>query len=146
MNKKEKNKPNLRVFFSYASADKAYALRLRSLLSQRLNLRIFTTETLSAGEDWESKLKSEISECDIFVVLLSPYSLKSKWVLHELGAAWGLEKPIISVVTDPEVFTKIPVALTKARLVDIKDLENPEVINQILERYEKEIATAHNNA
>lgn len=63
-----------------------------------------------------------------------------------IGAAWGLEKPIISVVTDPEVFTKIPVALTKARLVDIKDLENPEVINQILERYEKEIATAHNNA
>jgi hypothetical protein len=69
-------------------------------------------------------------------VLLSPQALESKWVLHELGAAWGLKKPIVSVVTHPEVAAKIPVALSEVQLVDIKDLETPEAINQILERYE----------
>jgi hypothetical protein len=144
MSKKEKGKPTLRVFFSYAAADRAYAAKLRSLLSQRPNLRIFTTDILSAGENWESRLKSELSECDIFVVLLSPHSLESKWVLHELGAAWGLQKPIIPVVTDPEVFAKLPVALSEVQLVDIKNLDSPEAVNQIFERYEEEIATAHN--
>lgn len=144
MTKEDKRKPRLRVFFSYTAADKAHALKLRSLLSQRSNLRVFTTDLLSAGENWEPRLRNEISECDIFVVLLSPSALESSWVLHELGAAWGLKKPIIPIVTHPEVFAKIPVALSNIQLIDIEDLENPEAINQIIERYEEEIMASHN--
>jgi len=144
--KKEKGKPALRIFLSHDAADSAYARKLsRSLLSQRPNLRIFTPETLSAGEDWQSKLKDELFQCDIFMVLLSPNSVYSPWVLKELGAAWGLEKPIIPVVTHPEMLARIPVKLGKVQLVDIKDLENPEAINQILERYEEEVATLHDS-
>ena len=97
-NRKEKGKSASRIFLSYVRADRTYALKLRSLLSQRPNLSIFTTETLSAGEDWESKLKDELSQSDIFIVLLSSNSVDSKWVLHELGAAWALNKPIIPVI------------------------------------------------
>lgn len=136
-NRKEKGKSASRIFLSYVRADRTYALKLRSLLSQRPNLSIFTTETLSAGEDWESKLKDELSRSDIFIVLLSSNSVDSKWVLHELGAAWALNKPIIPVVINPEVFSKIPVTLRETQLVEIKDLETPEVIDQILEGYEK---------
>ena len=77
-------KAQVRIFLSYATADKEYAHRLRSLLSKRPNLRVFTTETLSAGEDWESKLKDELSQSDVFIVVLSSNSVDSKWVLHEL--------------------------------------------------------------
>jgi len=137
--RKRKGKPASRIFLSYVGADRAYARKLRSLLSQRPNLRIFTTETLSAGEDWESKLKDELSQSDIFIVLLSSNSIDSKWVLHELGAAWALNKPIIPVAIHPEVFSRIPVALRELQLVEIKDLENPEVIDRILEGYEKAV-------
>jgi hypothetical protein len=143
--KKEKDKPILRIFLSHTPADNAHARKLRNLLSHRLNLRVFTTGTLSAGEDWRSKLKDELFQCDIFMVLLSPNSVESPWVLQELGAAWGLNKPIIPVITNPEVLTKIPVALSKVQSVDINNIENPEAINQILERYEEEVATSHNN-
>ena len=136
MTQKEKGKPTLRVFFSYAMEDRAYGLKVRRLLSQRLNLRVFTADTLSAGEDWESKLRNELTQCDIFVVLLSPNAIASSWVLHELGAAWALEKPIISVVTHPEMSDQIPAVLTEAEFVDIKDIEHPEVINRIFELYE----------
>ena len=144
--KREKRKSALRIFLSHTAADSAYARRLsRSLLSQRPNLRIFNTEMLSAGEDWQSKLRDELSQCDIFIVLLSPNSVYSPWVLKELGAAWGLEKPIIPVVTDPELLSRVPVSLDKARLVDVKDVDNPEVTNQILEYYEKEVDSSRNN-
>jgi hypothetical protein len=136
--RKEKDKQDLRIFLSYATADREYARRLRSLLSKRSNLRIFTTETLSAGEDWESRLKDELSQSDIFVVLLSLNSVDSEWVLHELGAAWALDKPIISVVTHPEVSSKIPMDLREVQSVEVEYLEShPEVIKQIFERYEE---------
>jgi nucleoside 2-deoxyribosyltransferase len=141
---KERGKQVLRIFLSYTAVDRMYANKLRSLLSQRPNLRIFTTETLSAGEDWESKLKDELSQCDIFIVLLSSNSVDSEWVLHELGAAWALNKPIIPIVTHPEVFSKIPLTLRGIKFAEIKDLEKPEVISQILEHYE-EVATSHNS-
>lgn len=137
MSRKGKSKPISRIFLSYVGADRAYARKLRDLLSQRPNLRIFTTETLSAGEDWESKLKDELAQSDIFMVLLSSDSVDSKWVLHELGAAWALDKPIIPVVINPEAFSKIPVTLHELQSVEIKDLETPGVIEQILEGYEK---------
>ena|GEM_PF-979024 len=140
--KKGKGKQDLRVFLSYATADREYGRRLRGLLSKRSNLRIFTTETLSAGEDWESKLRDELSQSDIFVVLLSLNSVDSGWVLHELGAAWALDKPIIPVVTNSEVFSKIPMDLRKAQLIEVECLEShPQVIKQILERYEEAAAS-----
>ena len=135
--KREKVKQDLRIFLSYATADREYARRLRSLLSRRPNLRIFTTETLSAGEDWESRLKDELSQSDIFVVLLSLNSVDSKWVLHELGAAWALDKPIISVVTHPGVVSKIPMDLREVQSVEVEYLEShPEIMRQIFKRYD----------
>jgi len=99
---------------------------------------------LSAGEDWESRLRDELSQCDIFVALLSPDSVHSEWVLQELGAVWALNKPIIPVVTHLELFSEIPLELRGVQSVEIKDLESPEIINQILEHYREEIAS-HSN-
>ena len=135
VNQKEEGKKT-RIFLSYAISDAIYAHKLLRLLFQRSNLRVFTTEMLSAGENWESKLKEEISQCDIFMMLLSPNSVDSNWVLHELGAAWALNKSIIPVVIHPETVPKIPVQLRKSQLVVFDDFKNPETINKILNSYE----------
>jgi len=126
------NRP-IRIFLSYASADRSYASRVQTILSKRPNVRIFTTETLSAGEDWQLKLKNELSNSDIFIVILSPNSVASKWVLHELGAAWGTDKIIIPIVTNPDIVNKLPVSL-KAYL-NINDLEQPETVDKIFDHY-----------
>ena len=136
---KEKSKQVLRIFLSYDAADKMYARKLRKLLSQRPDLRIFTTDTLSAGEDWQSKLRDELSQSDIFVVLLSTSSIDSAWMLQELGAAWALNKPIVPIAT--EKFSEFPyfhlIALNKIHFIEIKELEKSGVIDQILDPYEK---------
>ncbi len=134
-------KQELRVFLSYAATDAVCAHKLRRLLSQRPNLRIFTTEMLSAGEDWETKLREELSRCDVFVVLLSLKSVASEWILHELGAAWALNKPIIPIAINSEVFSKIPITLHGVQFVEIEDIEKPEVINQILDSYAEMITS-----
>ena len=141
-----KGEPTLRVFLSYEQSDRPYADRLRHLLSQAQGIghRIFTTDSLSAGEDWSNKLREEIAGSDVFLVLLSPSSARSKWVLQELGAAWALNKPIIPVLTHPELSVKPPVELSDARIVSLESLESPETVRELLEPYEQRILTAHN--
>lgn len=142
---KEKGKRALRIFLSYAATDREYARKLPNLLSLRPNIHIFTPEMLSAGEEWVPRLRDEISQCDIFIVILSSDSVSSPSVLSELGAAWALDKLIIVVFTHSEVFSKIPVNLREVQSLEIKYLEShPEAIKQIIERYE-EGATSHNS-
>lgn len=92
---------------------------------------------LSAGEGWQSKLRNELIQCDVFIVVLSPYAVESSWVLQELGGAWALRKPIVPVVSQPEILARVPVPVDEESLIEIKDLDKPDVINHILERYEK---------
>jgi len=135
MSKVEK-KSNLRVFLSYAAQDATQALRIYNVLFKQPDIEIFTTNMLSAGENWIPKLRKALYESDLFIVLLSPNAVESKWVLYELGAAWGLNKPIIPVVMQLEMSGKVPLVLRDVPLLSIEDLENSEAVNQILERYE----------
>lgn len=130
---KESSRRTLRVFLSYAVADREYARKLRSLLSRYLNLHIFTPDMLSAGEDWLSRLKDEVHKCDIFLVLLSPDSVNSEWILSEIGAAWALNKLIVPIVTQTGLSTEIPTVLQQSEFLEMKYLEDhPEAIDQIL--------------
>jgi hypothetical protein len=77
-------------------------------------------------------------------VLLSSNSVDSNWVLQELGAAWALDKPIIPVVTNPDVFSKIHLTLSGIQFIETKDLEKPETMNQIIEYHKKMIGLQNN--
>jgi hypothetical protein len=117
-----------------------YADELLSYLSAQPKLDISTMNNISAGEKWRSKIKSALNASDVFMVLLSPTSVKSAWVLFELGLAWGLGMPIIPVATHPEVISKVPVELNNVQVIDLGKLKNPEVINRIMKHYEKRVA------
>lgn len=140
---KEKNTdPPFRVFLSYAAKDRnsEAARKLRSLLTQHLNHSVFTPDTLSAGENWMSKLKRELARCDVFMVLLSQNSISSANVLQELGAAWALNKPVIGITTQqasPSV-----IFFNMDHVVHIDDLEDLDVLRQLLAPYDREQVAA----
>jgi hypothetical protein len=136
----DKNKQNFRVFVSYAREDSVYADELLSYLSAQPKLDISMMNNITAGEKWRSEIKNALNASDVFLVLLSPTSVKSSWVLFELGLAWGLGMPIIPVATHPEVISKVPVELNNAQVIDLRKLKNPEVINRIMKHYEKRVA------
>ena len=138
---KKESKQILHIFLSYDATDEIYARKLRKLLSQRPDLRVFTMDKLSAGEDWQSRLRDELDQSDIFIVLLSTSSIISELRLQEIGAAWALNKRIIPIATHPDAFSEFPyfnlVALKDVKFIEMKDLEKPEVINRILDPYGK---------
>jgi hypothetical protein len=137
--KEKKGNKILNIFLSYAKIDEGYASKIEDILENH-NLRIFTMRMLSAGGDWLNRLRDEISQSDLFIVLLSPNSFKSEWVLAELGAAWALRKDIIPIYTRPEMLSKSPIDLSKSESIDINYLEeHPEVLDRIIEKYKESI-------
>jgi predicted nucleotide-binding protein len=140
MSAKDKPKRDVRIFLSYASEDKNRAAELTSQLAQRPNLHVFSADKMSAGENWQSKIKKELSASDFFVILLSPTSMQSKWVQFELGAAWGLNKFIIPVVTSHDLLNKIPVDLAGLHVIEMEHLKKADAISEIMDLYEKAAA------
>ncbi len=133
----------VKVFISHSNVDTIFARHVRNLLVQRVNAEVFTTEDLSAGEKWEPKLRNELSSTDVVVALLTPTSVGSSWVLHEIGAAWALKKPIIPVVTRRDVLNKMPVSLERAHIIELADVETPENADRFVDAFEESLAAAH---
>jgi TIR domain len=139
--KDDKGKDNIRVFVSYAMEDRVVAEELMNQLGRLPKFQVYTTNRISAGEKWQSEIKKELSRSDYFLVLLSPTSVQSKWVQLELGAAWGLNKSIIPVVTSQDVVKRIPLELGNLQVIQMSDLrEKPDSIGQIIESYQKTAA------
>jgi nucleoside 2-deoxyribosyltransferase len=130
-----------RVFISHSNVDAVFARHVRNLLVQRLNAQVFTTEDLSAGEKWQSKLRNELSSTDVVVALLTPQSADDSWVLHEIGAAWALEKPIIPVITRRDVLNKMPASLERSHVIELADVDTPENADKFVESFEESLAS-----
>ncbi len=140
MSTKDKAKQNIRIFLSYASEDSNRATELMNELAKQPNVDVFTSDKMSAGENWRTKIKEALSESDFFLVLLSPTSVRSRWIQFELGVAWGLNKLIIPIVTSHDVVDRIPLNLAELPVLEMKQLKRPQAISEIIERYEKSAA------
>ncbi len=139
MSAEKVEKPVL-IFLSYAVKDKERAVELEHLLTSQPRVRVKTMNTLSAGEDWVAGLQDALHKCDLFIVLLTPDALESSWVTLELGAAYGLGKPIIAVYTRRELVERVPIDLRSVRAVDFRELKKPKTLSAILESDEKQAA------
>jgi hypothetical protein len=113
----------MRVFLSHSHDDAVLAHQIRNLLTHRLGLRVFQDEDLSAGENWQSKLRKELENADVFVALLTPLSVSDSWLLQETGAAWALQKPIIPIVSRPHILDRFPIQLKSYPSLKLKDLD-----------------------
>jgi hypothetical protein len=128
-----------RVFISHADVDMAAARKIRNLLVYRANADVFTAEDLSADENWENQLRDKLSAADIVVALLSPTSVHSSWVLHEIGAAWALGKIILPVVTGRDVLNNMLVLLANAHPIEMADVETAENADRFLGAFESSL-------
>jgi TIR domain/Hypothetical protein (DUF2513) len=93
------------VFVSHSSQDAALARELVELLVFALGIsttRIRCTSVdgfrLEAGVLITDQLQREVFESRVVLALLTPASLKSAYVLFELGARWGAKKKLIPLL------------------------------------------------
>lgn len=99
----------LKVFISHSSGDAAFASQIVDLLEKALHLtpaaiRCTTVDGygLAPGAVTDETLKREIFEADSFIALLTPSSLKSMYVLFELGARWGAGRHFVPLLLGAE--------------------------------------------
>jgi hypothetical protein len=136
-------KRQLKVFLSHAYADLVPARKIRNLLQERLGFKVYMHEDLSFGETWLSKLRREIEACDTFVPLITPDSVGDNWLLQETGAAWGLSKPIMPIVTRRDTLNQFPIAIERHVALQLNDLDNSEAKARFVREFEDMLAASH---
>jgi hypothetical protein len=120
-----KAKKNQRIFLSYSAQDRPVARRIERRLEQHAGAEVFSPGQIPAGTHWESKLREALSDSDAFLLVASPDSLSSDWVLWELGAAWQLGKPIL-VVTTTDKTPRMPVHIPDGRVISLHEFETAD--------------------
>lgn len=127
------------VFLSHSSGDEELVRRVRDLL-RRVDVRVFAVDDLSAGENWAARVRNELTNADAVVVLLTPKAVVSDWVLQEIGAAWALQKPVIPIVTESGLLSRLPVKLRTVQTLEAKDLNTPEGGEEFLRTFRISLA------
>lgn len=100
---------NIHIFISHSNRDTNIAKAVSELISIALklepeNIRCSSVDghRLEAGAQIDESIKKELLEADVLIGLISQASIKSTYVLMELGARWGSQKPLIILLT-PEI-------------------------------------------
>jgi hypothetical protein len=95
----------IRLFISHCSDDVELATRLVALFRVALNLpssaiRCSSVDgyRLPGGADTDEQLRREVHDAEAFVGIVSTASVRSLYVLFELGARWGAHRHLIPLL------------------------------------------------
>jgi len=93
------------IFISHSSLDSEIAKSLIELIRSALNIpanKIRCTSVagykLPIGAETDDQLRKEIFDSKVFIGIISSLSIKSTYVLFELGARWGVQLPLFPLV------------------------------------------------
>ncbi len=130
----------MKVFISFAHDDSFLARKITSALMEN-GFDVWNDETeILPGDNFAEKISNALKESDAMIVLISPDSLKSKWVQWEIEYALGdksYNRRVIPVLVGSEEnisSESIPWILRKLQMIRLsKPEQTEEGINQITE-------------
>lgn len=82
------------IFISYTKADSGLANELREQLVNAETKVFLAERSISLASRGEPAIRQALQRSRLLVVLITPHSIKSDWVIFEAGAAWALDVPI----------------------------------------------------
>ncbi len=113
---------SVRIFISHSSTDKWVAQQIANHLVER-GLDCFLDEKdIETGDSIDEAIQENLSDCDEVLLLLSPASLKSQWVLIELGGAKVLKKRLVPILLHVGQ-NELPDVLSDQLARDINEIE-----------------------
>jgi hypoxanthine phosphoribosyltransferase len=92
------------VFLSFSNYDRHIAEEIAAMITSAGLNCFMSCKDLGAGAIWAPKIKEALINSDKILILVTPRSIKSKWILMETGAAWMCGKDLIPIIQfiDPE--------------------------------------------
>ena len=127
----------MKVFISYVNEDRELARRLsRSLEGAGFEVWLDENNILP-GDNWAEKVSLALKESQAMVVLISPASVDSKWVRHEIEFALGAKEyrgrlvPVF--VGPPESIPqdRVPWILRRLKGIQMTDQAEEESLREI---------------
>jgi hypothetical protein len=94
---------NLKAFISYSSVDAKLARRVAKLLKTLGVEHFLDSKDVHWGDHITDAVRDGIASRTDLIVIVSPASIKSQWVLFEIGQASALGKRILMLLTHPAV-------------------------------------------
>ncbi len=85
-----KPRSNPRIFLSYNRTDSEFGIDLVKRLRWTMGEEeaVWFDNGLRGGENWWDRIKKQLKSSNVFIVVLSPDAVKSKWVKQEINIAW----------------------------------------------------------
>ncbi len=118
-----------RIFISHIHEEKELALALQELIHEQLHnnfggpVQCFLSSDrfqLDAGEDLTVRIKEELSQSDIVLLMLSPQSLERHWVNLKGGAAWMTDRIVIPIHYSGLTVANIPRPYVDFNAIDLE--------------------------
>lgn len=106
------------AFLSYSRKDKQTAITLRDDLAFRGISVWMDLQDIPLGAAWASEIEAAITDCECFLLLMTPASLESEYVKYEYEFAMKRQKKIIPLLL---ASCDIPPALQPIQYLDLRD-------------------------
>jgi hypothetical protein len=121
------------VFVSHATADKWLA-RVVCEKMEAVGAKTFRDDRdIQGGDDIPEEIRRQINLSKEIVVLLTPESIDRRWVILEVGAAWGRSKRmrIVFIMCHVSV-DPIPDMIKNKKAIPLNDLD--QYVNELADR------------
>lgn len=109
------------VFISHSSRDTWIARMVAEKVSALGATAWLDVKDLEGGDLISAKILEGLDTCQEAVVLVSPNSVGSQWVVFEIGAAWGQHKRITPILNNVSFDAITP--LKEIKGVDLNDFD-----------------------
>lgn len=93
------------VFISYSTQNSNIAEQTKSILESNNISCWMAPQSIPAGSDYGTEIPKAISECSVFLLILSKESQISNWVPKEVGLAIGKSKIVVPFQIDNAVIS-----------------------------------------
>jgi hypothetical protein len=110
------------VFVSYSRRDGREVSAIANELKEAGHKVWLDKSTIQGGARWQEEIVRGIESTDVFVVMLSPYAVRSENVEREIGLAYTASKTILPVMLHrAEIPARLEYALCGREIIDISD-------------------------
>lgn len=113
------------TFISYSKTNRGFALELAKQLKASGFLVWLDQLDIPTGARWDDEVEKALTECEIFMVILTSQSIASHNVKDEIGYAIDSNKRILPILLDQ---VNVPFRLRRFQYVDFTNKSNEEGI------------------